>query len=129
MILKVSPRGTRVLLCVSLVTALFLSYYSIRTARAAHAVDLNTRWGYEQAVRLEPKDPQNWFLLGRFYLYDFDQPDPDGAMRALQKSRSLFPASSDTLLELATNYGELGKDAEARATYLDVKRAYPASAE
>src|SRR5262249_46648960 len=102
MILKVSIRGTRALLLLSLAAAFFLSYYSIRAARAAHAVALNSRYGYEAAVRLEPKDSQNWFLLGRFYLYDFDQPDPDAALHALLVSRSLFPNSADTLLALAT---------------------------
>src|SRR5262249_49955533 len=113
MILKVSIRGTRALLLLSLAATFFLSYYSIRTARAAHAVGLNTRVGYEQAVRLEPNDPQNWYLLGRFYFYDFDQPDPDAALRALLISRKLDPLSADTLLELATNYHDAGKDPDA----------------
>src|SRR5215470_4912642 len=129
MILKVSIRGTRALLLVSLAILFFLSYYSIHTARAARAVGLNTRAGYEQAVRLEPSDPHNWYLLGRFYLYDFDQPDPDAALRALLISRKLDPLSPDTLLELATTYDEAGKVAEARAAYSDAKRVYPLSAE
>jgi len=129
MILKVSIGGTRTLLLVSVALLFFLSYYSIRTARAAHAVGLNTRAGYEQAVRLEPNDPQNWYLLGRFYLYDFEQPDPDAALRALLVSRNLAPLSADTLLELATTYDDAGKVAEARAAYLDAKRVYPLSAE
>ena len=102
MILKVSIRGTRALLLLSFAVVLFLPYYSIRSARAAHAVGLNTRKGYERAVRIEPNDPQNWYLLGRFYLYDFDQPDRDAALRALLVSRKLDPLSADTLLELAT---------------------------
>ena len=129
MIVKVSIRGTRALLLLSFVVVFFLPYYSIRNARAAHAVGLNTREGYEQAVRLEPTDPQNWYLLGRFYLYDFDQPDPDAALRALLVSRKLDPLSADTLLELATTYDDAGKVAEARAAYLDAKRVYPLSAE
>src|SRR5215813_276012 len=129
MILKVSIRGTRALLLLSLAAVFFLSYYSIRTARAAHAVGLNTRAGYEQAVRLEPNDPQNWYLLGRFYLYDFDQPDSDAALRALLISRKLDPLSADTLLELATTYDDAGKVAEARAAFSEAKRVYPLSAE
>ncbi|HJZ62783.1 MAG TPA: tetratricopeptide repeat protein [Candidatus Acidoferrum sp.] len=129
MILKVSIRGTRALLLLSLAATFFLSYYSIRTARAAHAVGLNTRVGYEQAVRLEPNDPQNWYLLGRFYFYDFDQPDPDAALRALLISRKLDPLSADTLLELATTYDDAGKVPEARAAFNDAKRVYPLSAE
>src|SRR5438128_10669171 len=44
-------------------------------------------------------------------------------------SRYLDPLSSDTLLELATNYDEAGKVPEARAAYLEAKRVYPLSAE
>lgn len=129
MVLKVSIRGTRLLLLISLAVAAFLPYYSIRNARAAHAVGLNTRAGYEQAVRLEPDDPQNWYLLGRFYLYDFDQPDPDAALHALLVSRKLDPLSADTLLELATTYDDAGKTPEARTAFSDAKRVYPLSAE
>jgi tetratricopeptide (TPR) repeat protein len=122
-------RATRALLLLSVAVLFFLSYYSIRSARAAHAIGLNSRAGFEQAVRLEPTDASNWYLLGRFYLYDFDQPDPDAALRAFLVSRSLDPLSSDTLLDLATNYDENGKTAEARAAYLEAKRVYPLSAE
>ena len=129
MILRVSLRVTRVLFALSLVVFVFLAYFSIRNARAAHAVGLNTRSGYEQAVRLEPRDARNWYLLGRFYQYDFDQPDPTAALHAFLMSRSLDPLSAETLLDLATNYDDSGKIPEARAAYLDAKRVYPLSAE
>ncbi len=129
MILDLSLRATRVLLLLALVVFVFLAHFSIRNARAAHAVGFNTRDGYQQAVRLEPRDARNWYLLGRFYQYDFDQPDPDAARRAFLMSRSLDPLSAETLLDLATNYDDAGKNAEARAAYLEAKRVYPLSAE
>src|SRR5215831_2264293 len=129
MLLKASIRATRGLLVVSFAVLVFLAYFSIRNARAAHAIGLNTRDGYERAVRLEPRDARNWYLLGRFYQYDFDQPDPEAALHSFLMSRSLDPLSADTLLDLATNYDEAGKTAEARAAYLEAKRVYPLSAE
>ncbi|HWY44395.1 MAG TPA: carbohydrate binding domain-containing protein [Candidatus Sulfotelmatobacter sp.] len=129
MVLRLSSRATRGLLLAASGVFLFLAYFSIRAARAAHAIGLNTREGYEQAVRLEPGDARNWYLLGRFFQYDFDQPDPAAALHAFMVSRSLDPFSADTLLDLATNYEDAGKIKDARAAYLQAKQVYPLSAE
>ena len=129
MTLALSTRASRGLLFVALAVFIFLSYFSIRAALAAQAVELNSRSGYERAVRLEPGNARYWDLLGRFYQNDFDQPDSNAALHAFLVSRSLDPLSADTLLDLATNYDEAGKVPEARAAYLDAKRVYPLSAE
>jgi hypothetical protein len=129
MVLRLSVRATRGLLLAASGVFLFLSYFSIRAARAAHAIGLNTREGYEQAVRLEPGDARNWYLLGRFFQYDFDQPDPARALHAFMVSRSLDPFSADTLLDLAANYEDAGKITDARAAYIQAKQVYPLSAE
>jgi tetratricopeptide (TPR) repeat protein len=129
MTLTLSTRASRRLLFIALAVFIFLAYFSIRAARAAYAVDLNSRDGYERAVRLEPGNARYWYLLGRSYQYDFDQPDPNAALRAFLASRSLDPLSADTLLDLATNYDETGRVPEARAAYLEAKRVYPLSAE
>ena len=129
MVLRLSSRATRGLLLAASGVFLFLAYFSIRAARAAHAIGLNTGEGYEKAVRLEPGDARNWYLLGRFFQYDFDQPDPAAALHAFMVSRSLDPFSADTLLDLATNYEDAGKITDARAAYLQAKQVYPLSAE
>src|SRR5438128_10449504 len=129
MTLTLSTRTSRALLLVSLGVFVFLLYFSLRAALAAYAVDLNSRSGYERAVRLEPGNARYWYLLGHYYQYDFDQPDPNAALRSFLVARSLDPLSADTLLELATNYDEAGKVPEARAAYLEAKRVYPLSAE
>jgi tetratricopeptide (TPR) repeat protein len=127
--LRLSRRATRGLLFIASGIFLFLAYFSIRAACAAYAIGLNSREGYEKAVHLEPGDARNWYLLGRFYQYDFDQADPNAALHAFLISRSLDPLSAETLLELATNYDEAGKNADTRAAYLEAKRVYPLSAE
>lgn len=128
MVLRLSSRATRGLLLAASGVFLFLAYFSIRAARAAHAAGLNTREGFEKAVRLEPGDARNWYLLGRFFQYDFDQPDPAAALHAFLVSRSLDPLSADTLLDLAANYEDAGNSNDARAAYLNAKRVYPLSA-
>jgi len=129
MVVKLSIGAARGMLLFSLAVFCLLAYFSIRSARAAHAIGLNTRAGYERAVRLEPGDARNWYLLGRSYQYDFEQPDPRAALNAFLVSRSLDPHSISTLLDLAANYEETGNAGEARAAYLEAKRIYPFSAD
>ena len=129
MVVKLSIGASRGLLLLSLGVFCVLAYFSIQNARAAHAIGLNTRAGYERAVRLEPGDARNWYLLGRSYQYDFEQPDPSAALNAFLVARSLDPHSIRTLLDLAANYEEAGSTGEARAAYLEAKRIYPFSAD
>lgn len=129
MTVVLSIRAARGLLVFALAVFCALAYFSIRNARAAHAIGLNTRDGYERAVRLESGDARNWYLLGRSYQYDFEQPDPQAALRAFLVSRSLDPFSVETLLDLAANYEEAGKPGDARGSYLEAERVYPLSAE
>jgi len=129
MVVKLSIGASRGLLLLSLGVFCVLAYFSIQNARAAHAIGLNTRAGYERAVRLEPGDARNWYLLGRSYQYDFEQPDPRAALHAFLVARSLDPHSVPTLLDLAANYEEAGSTGEARAAYLEAKRIYPFSAD
>ena len=129
MVVKLSIGASRSMLLLSLAVFCLLAYFSIRSARAAHAIGLNTRAGYERAVRLEPGDARNWYLLGRSYQYDFEQPDPRAALSAFLVSRSLDPHFIGTLLDLAANYEEAGNAGEARAAYLEAKRIYPFSAD
>src|SRR5437762_13553895 len=68
MILGLSSIAQRGLLVVaSFAVALILSYFSIRNALAAHYAGLETPEGYERATRLEPANPRNWYLLGRYW--------------------------------------------------------------
>ncbi|HLZ12621.1 MAG TPA: tetratricopeptide repeat protein [Candidatus Acidoferrum sp.] len=129
MIVKLPIRAARGLPFVSLAVFCLLAYFSIRNARATHAIELNTRAGYERAVRLEPADARKWYLLGRSYQDDFEQPDPDAALHAFLVSRSLNPLSADTLLGLAANFEQSGKLDSARESYLDAARVYPSSAD
>src|SRR5258708_13070903 len=104
MVVKLSIGASRGVLLLSLAVFCVLAYFSIRNARAQHATGLNTRAGYERAVRLEPGDAHNWYLLGRSYQYDFEQPDPHAALNPFLVARSLNSDSIHTLLELPAHY-------------------------
>src|SRR5215831_19750115 len=118
-------RSRALLLALSCAFALPVGLLGIRNALAAHFLGLDTRDGYERAVRLEPNDPRNWYLLGRSYLYDLEQPDPAKAMEALRKSVALDPYSAEALLDLANAYDSEADVAQALEAYRAAQRVYP----
>src|SRR5215510_3887096 len=124
-----NPRARAVLLVCCCLLALLLSFFAVRNAIAAHYLGRDTREGYERAVRLEPHNPRNWYLLGRSYLYDLEQPDPVRAVAALRKSVELDPYSAEAMLDLAIAYDSEGDTSEARAALVSAERVYPLSAD
>jgi tetratricopeptide (TPR) repeat protein len=129
MILRLSSNAQRgVVVAAALVFALFLSYFSIRNAFAAHYAGMQTADGYERAVRLEPANAQNWYLLGRYWEYNLENPDSARAIRSYLSALSFNPASSETWLDLATAYESEGNLVAARDAFLHAKKAYPLSA-
>ncbi len=130
MILRLSTNVQRriiVVACCAL--ALALSYFSIRNAYAAYAAGLQTAEGYERATRLEPADPRNWYLLGRYWQYNLEDADPSRAIRAYRSALSLNSGSADAWSDLAAVYESEGDLADARDAFLHAKKAYPLSAE
>jgi tetratricopeptide (TPR) repeat protein len=122
-----AQRGT--LVGVAFVLALFLSYFSIRNARAVYLSGLETSEAYERATQLEPSDARNWYLLGRYWQYNLEDPDAQRAIRAYRTALSFDPRSADTWLDLAAAYESEGNLAAARDAFLHAKKAYPLSAE
>src|SRR5260370_2701956 len=130
MILRLSTNVQRriiVVACCAL--ALALSYFSIRNAYGAYAVGLQTAEGYERATRLEPADPRNWYLLGRYWQYNLEDANPSRAIRAYRSALSLNSGSADAWSDLAAVYESEGDLADARDAFLHAKKAYPLSAE
>jgi hypothetical protein len=109
--------------------AVALSFLGIRTALAGHYVGLNTRAGFETAVRLEPNDPRMWYFLGRYWQFDPVGADTGRAIRAYRTSLSLDPLSADTWLDLASAYETEGEIDAARNSFLEAKHVYPVSSE
>ncbi|MGC1484483.1 MAG: tetratricopeptide repeat protein [Candidatus Acidiferrum sp.] len=128
MILRLSTsaaRGFFVLFALALAAG--LSYSGIRNAFAVHDTGLNTPQGYERATRLEPDDAGNWYLLGRYWQYNLDDPDAQRAIQAYKTALSFDPRSADTWSDLATAYESEGKFEDARSAFLQAKQNYPLS--
>jgi tetratricopeptide (TPR) repeat protein len=109
--------------------AVALSFFGIRAALAAHYVGLNTRAGFETAVRLEPNDPGMWYFLGRYWQFDPVEADTGKAIGAYRISLGLNPLSADTWLDLGLAYETEGENNAARKAFLEAKRVYPVSSE
>jgi len=124
-----NPAARLAVLFSSLALAATLAFFSIRNARAVSQADLGTRAGYEAAVRLEPSNFENWYLLGRYWQFTLDEPDPDRAVSNFRHALSLNPRSASTWLDLATVYESEGDVPAARDAFLQAQRVYPLSAD
>jgi hypothetical protein len=124
-----SSANRGVILALALATALFLAYFSIRNAFAAHYADLQTLQGYERATRLEPDNFNNWYLLGRYWQYNLEDADAARAIRAYTVASQLSPGSADIWLDLAISFESEGNIPAAREAFLHAKRDYPISAD
>jgi tetratricopeptide (TPR) repeat protein len=130
MVLRLSSAAARpTFVFVALILATTLAYSSVRNALAVYNSGLATRAGYERAVQLEPRNAENWFLLGRYWQYNLEEPDAQRAINAYRTSLSLDPRAAVVWLDLATAYESQGDLPAAREAYLQAKRVYPVSAE
>jgi len=130
MILRLSSPAARGLLVLfALVIAAGFSYSSLRNAFAVHDAEQNTPQGYARATQLEPDDARHWYLLGRYWQYNLEDPDVQRAIRAYQTALSFDSYSADTWLDLGTAYESEGDIAAARNAFLQAKRVYPLSPE
>lgn len=114
-------------LAVSLLAGFFLSYLSIRNARAEHFLAQQTPEGLERAIRLEPGNAESWYLLGRYWQYSFDQQDLARAAASYRHAAALDPHSAKNWVELADVYEGLGRTDDARQAYREGRNAYPIS--
>jgi len=130
MILRLSSAAARgLLVLLALVLAAGLSYSGIRNVLAVHSAGLNTSDGLARATRLEPDDARNWYLLGRYWQYNLEEPDAQRAIRLYQTALSFDPHSADAWLDLGTAYESEGDLAAARNAFVQAKRVYPLSPE
>src|SRR5215470_4871916 len=88
--------------------ALALAFFSIRNAWAVQQSGTGTRAGLQEAVRLEPGDFNNWYLLGRHWQYSLEEPDLARAIDNFHRAVSLNPRAADVWLDLAAVYESQG---------------------
>jgi hypothetical protein len=123
-----NPAARFAVLVFAFALALSVIPLSIRIARASYQSSLGTRAGYEAAVRLEPGNPEYWYLLGRYWQYSLDDPDPRRAIDNFRHALSLNPGYADAWLDLGTVYELEGNIPAARDAYLQARKSYPISA-
>ena len=130
MILRLSSNAQRVaFVLVSFLVAMLLSFFSVRNALAVHYAALQTVASLERAAHIEPADPRNWYLLGRYWQYSLEDPDTARAIRSYRTALSLNPASWEAWLDLAAAYESESNLVEARDAFLHAQKAYPLSGE
>jgi tetratricopeptide (TPR) repeat protein len=130
MIVSLSSTAARgALVGVAAILAAYLTYFSVRTARATYYTETQTLYGFERATQIEPGDAHNWYLLGRYLQYSLEDADPQRAIKSYTKSLEIDPRATLTWLDLAATYEADGNDAAARNAFLNAKKTYPLSAE
>ena len=130
MLLRISNPTSRIaLVSFAILLCLTLSYFSIRTALAAHEIEVGTAAGFQTAVRVEPANADNGYLLGRYWQYRLDEPDTQRAIRDYRTALSLNRRHVDAWVDLAGAYEAEGDLQAARNAFLEAKRVYPLSAE
>src|SRR3984893_11998523 len=130
MIVSLSSAAARgALVGIALAVPAYLSYFSVRAARATYYTDAQTLHGYERATQLEPDNARNWYLLGRYLQYSFEDANPQRAISSYINSLGIDPRATSTWLELAAAYESEGNDVAARNAFVNAKKTYPLSAE
>ncbi len=124
-----SAAARNALAAFAIAAAVYLTYFSVRDARATYYTELQTLYGYERATQLVPENAKNWYLLGRYLQYSLEDSDPQRAISSYQTSLAIDPTATVTWLDLATTYELENKDEAARAAFLRAKASYPLSAE
>jgi hypothetical protein len=130
MIFRIATPAVRgILVPAAIALAVILAYSGVCNALAAHYAGLNTLEGLERATRLEPSDAANWYLLGRYWQYNLEDPNSEKAIAAYRKSLALDSHSADTWSDLAMAYESEDNSADARDAFVHAKEAYPLSPE
>ena len=117
------------LVAAAIAIALYLGYFSVRSAWATYYTDENTLHGFERATQIEPGDARNWYLLGKYLQYGFEEENPERVVASYKKALEIDPSSTAAWLELAAAYESQNNLPAARNAYLTAKKTYPASAE
>lgn len=124
----VESRLTRIaILVLALFLAGFLVFFGVRMVLASYYSGRGNLAGYRRATALEPSNAYYWFLLGRYWQYNFENPDLDEAILAYRKALSIDQRSADVWLDLAAAYETTGNSSEAGEAFVKAKSVYPLS--
>src|SRR6202162_3348534 len=97
-----AARGALVGIALAIIA--YFSYFSVRTARATYYTDTETLQGFERATQIEPGNARNWYLLGRYLQYSFEDSNPQRAIASYGKALEIDPGYTSAWLQLAANH-------------------------
>ena len=130
MILRLSDSLARLLVvALAILLSVWLSFFAVRSAVAQYGAEGITDRGLQLAVRLEPGNPDYWYLLGRNQQYNLEHQDSRSAEASYKKAIALNPLNTNAWLELATAYELDGNFEGARTAYIHARESYPISAD
>ncbi len=124
-----SPAARWLALALSLLIGIPLSYLAIRNACAEHFAALETLDGLNRAIQIEPANADHWYLLGRYWHYNFDEQDLPRAVSYYQHALALDPQAAGVWLDLAGAYEQENRLDDAGRAYAEARKAYPLSPE
>ncbi len=123
------PSARWSVLAASLLIGAAVSYFGIRNARAEHFAAQETLDGLNRAIQVEPANPDHWYLLGRYWHYNFDEQDLPRAISYYQRALALDPHPASVWLDLAGAYEQENRLDDAGRAYAEGRKAYPISPE
>ena len=106
-----------------------LAFSGGRIALANHYAAGETSEGLGRAAHLEPGNAEHSYFLGRYWQYNFDQPDLPLAISYYQRALALDPRSANTWMDLAGAREAQGDTAQAREAFEQAQKAHPISAD
>ena len=130
MIVRVSNPAVRgivlagVAVCVGL-----LAFSALRHGKAERWAASNDPGLWLRAAETEPSNPENWYRLGRYRQFDFENADLPLAISYYQRSVSLDPNSARYWMDLSSAYEMAGNLGQAEEALRTAQRDYPNSGE
>ncbi len=124
-----NPAGRWTVAAIAMVAAVWFCYAGAKHALASHYATSSNPKDWELAVRIEPRNAELWYRLGRYRQLDFDHADVPLAITYYRRAIQLNPRSPYYKLDLAGALEMAGKNDEADAYFRAAQAAYPISAE
>ena len=117
----------RLLLAAALSLSLFLIEQASWIWRAHTDIDAKNLDAIARGAQLIPGDAEGWDRLGRFRQWNFEHPDPAGAVQDYRRAVRDLPLSSYYWMDLAEAYEQTGDLGRADQAFRQAEADYPIS--
>ena len=121
-------RERRLPLAISLLIAAIVIFQASEIWIANRRIQSGRIGSMERGAALLPGNGEAWDRIGRFWQFDFENPDSAKAVKAYQRAVLDNPNSSFYWMDLASAYEDTGDLARARQSFQQAQAVYPLSA-